>query len=90
MKTTTTQTKIKNITRHKTALLVTEDDLLVDLAYHNVPPSLLIKFSERIVQPLYNGNLTAAIQDLLQKALIEQEIIHVNKIHVENYVQAQQ
>ncbi len=85
MKTTTTQTKIKNITRHKTALLVTEDDLLVDLAYHNVPPSLLIKFSERIVQPIYNGNLTAAIQDLIQKALSEQEPIHVQITPTENY-----
>ena len=79
MKTVTiTQTRTKNITKRKTALLVTEDDLLVDLAYHNVPPSLLIKFSERIVQPYYNGNLTAAIQDLLQKALTEQEPIHVH------------
>ena len=75
---TSTQTRSKNGNRHKTALLVTEDDLLVDLAYHNVPPSLLIKFSERIVQPYYSGNLTAAIQDLLQKALAEQQPIHVH------------
>lgn len=73
--------------KRKNALIVTEDDLLVDLAYHNIPPSLLIKFSERIVRPRYGGNLTAAIQDLLQKALLEQEPIQVRITPVENYVQ---
>jgi hypothetical protein len=85
---TTTRTRTKNSHTRKTALLVTEDDLLVDLAYHNVPPSLLIKFSERIVQPIYNGNLTAAIQDLLQKALTEQEPVQVHITNMENCIQA--
>ena len=61
--------------KRKTALLVTEDDLLVDMAYHNVPPSLLIEFSEKIVRPYYRGDLTTAIKDLLEKALLEQEIV---------------
>ncbi len=61
--------------KRKTALLVTEDDLLVDMAYHNVPPSLLIEFSEKIVRPYYRGNLTNAIIDLLEKALSDQEIV---------------
>jgi hypothetical protein len=85
---TTTRTRTKNSYTRKTALLVTEDDLLVDLAYHNVPPSLLIKFSEKIVQPIYNGNLTAAIQDLLQKALSEQEPIQVHVTSMESCIQA--
>jgi hypothetical protein len=61
--------------RKKTALLVTEDDLLVDLAFHNVPASMLIEFSEKIVRPYYNGNLTVAIKDLIHKALSDQEIM---------------
>jgi len=61
--------------KRKTAVLVAEDDLLVDLAFHNVPASLLIEFSEKIVRPYYRGNLTAAIRDLLQKALSEQEVV---------------
>lgn len=61
--------------KRKTAVLVSEDDLLTDLAFHNVPPSLLIEFSEKIVRPNYRGSLTAAIKDLFQKALIEQTTI---------------
>ena len=61
--------------RKKTALLVTEDDLLVDLAFHNVPASLLIEFSEKIVRPYYRGSLTKAIVDLIQIALGDQEVV---------------
>ncbi|NLE05263.1 MAG: hypothetical protein GX638_10765 [Crenarchaeota archaeon] len=87
---TITRNKPKNRYKSKTALIVTEDDLLVDLAYHNVPPSLLIKFSERIVQPMYNGNLTAAIVDLLQKALMDQEPIHVYVTNQSQYIETQE
>ncbi len=59
--------------KRKTAVLVTEDDLLTDLAFHNVPPSLLIEFSEKVVRPHYGGSITAAIQDLFQKALSNQK-----------------
>jgi hypothetical protein len=61
--------------KRKTAVLVTEDDLLMDLAFHNVAPSLLIDFSEKIVRPCYGGNLTAAISDLFGKALCEQDFV---------------
>ena len=60
--------------KRKTAVLVTEDDLLTDLAFHNVSPALLIEFSEKVVRPHYGGNLTAAIQDLFQRALTEPEV----------------
>ena len=53
----------------KTAILATEDDLLVDLTLHDVPASLISEFAEKIVRPYYNGNLNAAIQDLIQKPL---------------------
>jgi hypothetical protein len=68
----------------KTAVLVTEDNLLTDLAFHNVPSSLLIEFSEKIVRPYYRGSITAAIQDLLQKALSEQEIVSSHTTYVQN------
>jgi hypothetical protein len=61
--------------KRKNATLVTEDDLLTDLAFHNVPPALLIEFSEKVVRPRYAGSITAAIQDLFQKALLGQEAI---------------
>jgi hypothetical protein len=67
--------------KRKTAVLVTEDDLLMDLAQHNVPPSLLIKFSEKIVQPYYRGNLTNAICDLFHRALSEQEVVQAHIVH---------
>ena len=70
--------------KKKTALLVTEDDLLVDLAFHNVPASLLIEFSVKIVRPYYRGNLTGAIKDLIQKALSEQEIVSSHTVLAQN------
>jgi hypothetical protein len=70
--------------KRKTALLVTEDDLLVDLAFHNVPSSLLIEFSEKIVRPYYNGNLTCAIKDLIQIALADQDLVQSHINHNQN------
>jgi len=54
--------------KKKLAVLATEDDLLVDLTFHNVPASLLTEFAEKIVRPYYQGNMNAAIQDLIQKS----------------------
>ena len=62
--------------KRKTAVLATENDLLVDLTLHNLPASLLAEFAEKIVQPYYTGNLNAAIQDLIHKALSEQDFMH--------------
>ena len=68
--------------RKKLEVLATEEDLLVDLTFHNVPASLLTEFAEKIVQPYYGGNMNAAIQDLLQKALAEQDFILSHVTHV--------
>ena len=57
----------------KTALLAIEDDLLVDLTLHDVPASLISEFAEKIIRPYYNGNLNPAIQDLIHKAISEQD-----------------
>jgi len=55
----------------KAVVLATEEVLLVDLTFHNVPTSILTEFAEKIVRPYYDGNLNAAIQDLIHKAIAE-------------------
>ena len=47
--------------KKKTAVLATEDNLLVDLTFHNVPASLLTEFAKKIVRSYYAGNINAAI-----------------------------
>lgn len=61
--------------RKKQAVLA-EEDFAVDLTLHDFPASLLAEFAEKIVGPYYDGNLNAALQDLIQKALAEQEFVH--------------
>ena len=68
--------------KKKAVALATEDDLLVDLTFHNVPASLLAEFAEKIVRPYYSSNLNAAILDLLHKALAEQEFVLSHITHV--------
>ena len=66
----------------KIAVLATEEDLLVDLTFHNMPASLLTEFAEKIVRPYYRGNINAAIQDLLQKTIAEQDFLLAHITHV--------
>ena len=68
----------------KAAALATENDLLVDLTFHNFPASLLTEFAQKIVRPYYNGNLNAAIKDLLHKAIAEQDFVHSHITHIKN------
>lgn len=72
----------------KTALLAAEQDLLVDLTFHSVPASLISEFAEKIVRPYYNGNMNAAVQDLIKKALAEQDFVLSHITHVRNSVEA--
>ena len=68
--------------KKETATLATETDLLVDLTFHNIPASLLSEFAEKIVRPYYNSNLNAAIQDLIHKALAEQDFVLSHITHI--------
>ena len=61
--------------KKKTAVLAEESDLLVDLTFHKVAASLLLEFTEKIVQPYYSGNMNAAVQDLILKAIAEQDFV---------------
>lgn len=70
--------------KKKLIVLATEDNLLVDLTFHSVPASLLSEFAEKIVRPYYSGNMNAAIQDLLQKTLAEQDFILSHITHIKS------
>jgi hypothetical protein len=66
----------------KAAVLATENDLLVDLTFLNIPASLLTEFAEKIVKPYYSGNMNAAIQDLIHKTLAEQDFVFSHITHI--------
>jgi hypothetical protein len=66
----------------KQTVLTTEEDLLVDLTFTKVSASLLLEFGQKIVRPYYNGNMNAAIQDLLLKALAEQDFVLFHITHI--------
>jgi tagatose-1,6-bisphosphate aldolase non-catalytic subunit AgaZ/GatZ len=71
--------------KKNTPILATQEELLIDLTVHQIPASLISDFAEKIVRPYYSGNLNTAVQDLINKALSEQEFIHAHitnlKIH---------
>jgi hypothetical protein len=70
--------------KKRTAISMMENGVLVDLTFHNVPASLFTEFSEKIVKPYFKGNMNSAIQDLIQKALVEQEFVHSHITHLRN------
>ena len=53
-----------------------EEEFAVNLTLHDFPAALLTEFVENLVAPYYNGNLNAAVQDLVQKSLADQEFVH--------------
>jgi hypothetical protein len=61
----------------------TEEDLLVDLTFHDVPATLLTEFAQKIVLPYYRGNLNQALKELMEKAITEQDFLlnHVKESH---------
>jgi hypothetical protein len=61
--------------KKRATLLTQESDLPVDLTFHGVSASLILEFAEKIVKPYYAGNLNAAFQDLVHKALAEQAFV---------------
>ena len=68
--------------KNRPAVSATEEDLLVDLTFHNIPASLLSEFAEKIVWPYYAGNMNVAIQDLMQKAFAEQDFVLSHITHI--------
>ena len=74
--------------KNKILALKTEEKLLVDLTFHNLSANLLTEFMENIVKPYYRGNLNVAIQDLISKALSEQDFVLSHITHVRNSTEA--
>lgn len=72
----------------KRITVLAESDLPVDLTFHSVPASLISEFAEKIVRPYFNGNLNAAVQDLIHKALAEQEFVFSHITHIRKSVEA--
>ena len=70
--------------KKETQVLAAEEDLRVSLTLHNVPISLLSDFAEKIVRLYYQGNLNSAIQDLIHKAIAEQDFVHAHITHIRN------
>jgi len=70
--------------KREKAVLSTESALLIDLTVHTVSASLLSEFAEKIVKPYYNDNLNAAVQDLIHKALEEQNFVLSHITHNRN------
>ena len=68
--------------KKKTALLTAEEDLQIDLTLHDFSARLIAEFAEKIVRPYYAGSLNAAVQDLMGKALTEQEFVHAHITHI--------
>jgi hypothetical protein len=75
--------------KKKNLLLTLDEDLLVDLTLHDVPASVITEFADMIVKPYYYGNLNAAVQDLINKALSEQEYVHSHITHIRKSVEKQ-
>jgi hypothetical protein len=75
--------------KKKTTQLTVEQDLLVDLTFHDLSALLLAEFTEKIVKPYYNGNLNAAAQDLMHKALVEEDTVLSHITHVRNPTEAE-
>lgn len=61
--------------KKKLSVLASEDDLTVDLTFHEVPASLLTEFAEKVAKPFYRGNITNAIRGLMNQAITEREFV---------------
>jgi hypothetical protein len=61
--------------KKNTTVMAPKTDIQVDLTLHNVSVTLLEQFAAHIVVPYFKGNLNAAVQDLLRKALAEQDFV---------------
>jgi hypothetical protein len=60
--------------KKKAAVLVTDDDLLVDLTLHDFSATLLTEFA-KIVIPYYSGSISDAVKDLIKTAVSEEKFV---------------
>ena len=67
--------KLWLLVKRKTFVLPTEDDLSVDLTFHDVSASLLTEFAEKIVRPYYSGDISESLRDLMRNAIREEDFV---------------
>ena len=53
---------------------LTRNDFFIDLTIYDIPVSLLEDFSEYVINPVYNGEVTEEIKDLMSKATMKQKL----------------
>ena len=53
---------------------LTRNDFFVDLTIYDVPVNLLEEFSQHVITPVYAGQVTEAIKDLMRKATMKQKL----------------
>jgi hypothetical protein len=68
--------------KKRATVLSLEKELPIYLTFHDFPVSLVAEFTNKIVKPYYGGNLNAAMQDLIRKALAEEYFVlsHITQI----------
>jgi hypothetical protein len=52
-----------------------QEDLQVDLTIHGFSANLIKEFAAKIVNPYFNGNLSRAVQILMEKAVVEESVV---------------
>jgi hypothetical protein len=63
------------VMKKRTTVLAIENELPIDLTLHDFSFSLVAEFVNKIVKPYYGDNLNASFQDLIRKALAEQDFV---------------
>lgn len=53
-----------------------EEDLLVSLTFHSFPAETLKEFSQKIVNPCFQGNMNEAVRNLMQKAINDETVFN--------------
>ena len=56
-------------------MLTNQENMFVDLTFHDFPVELLKTFVKKIVQPYFSGNTNQAIKTLMEKTITEEEIV---------------
>lgn len=58
------------------AQIAIEEDLQIDLIFHDFSADLLKEFIQKIVKPYFNGNMNEAVRSLMQRAISEETIVN--------------
>ena len=59
---------------NKKSIIFTKKDMLIDFTIHQFSVTLLSQFTQKIVNPYYNGNFNKALRELLDNSIKEEDI----------------